>query len=227
MAASVTIKEANGAGPAYTTVDDGANPARFCNADNNAPVLATPCVIATGGVGNLSYSFWKHFFLDLSGSYTRINNVVFYCDGTIGWALGTAGEVRIGLRDAGDNGLATTDYDQSTGTTSTGDDMENGASGHAYYKGQGTPSADVSSYVTGSALTIDSANHDGAAEKTKGCVMQTKVDGDATRGEQTDETFTFRFDEIALLLGIGLGGLLAAGYGLSHLLPLMDRIAML
>lgn len=221
MAATVAIHEATGATPDYDVVDDGANPARFCNADNHAPVLATPCVIATGGVGNLSYSFWKHFFLDLSGSYTRINNVVFYCDGTIGWALGTSGEVRIGLRDAGDNGVPTGNYDQSTGSATTGDDME---TGHTYYSGQGTPSADVSSYATGSALTIDSANHDGAAEKTKGICVQCKIDGDATRGEQTDETFTFRFDEIALLIGIGLSGLLAAGYGLLYLLPLMNTI---
>lgn len=193
MAATVIIKEANGAGPAFTTVDDGANPARFCNADNNAPGLDTPCVIASGGVGNLSYSFWKHFFLDLSGVYTRINNVVFFCDGTIGWGLGTSGEVRIGKRDAGDNGLAIGDYDQSTGSATTGDNMD---TGHAYYSGQTPPSVDVTSYVTGSPITIDSSNHDGGAEKTKGCVLQVLVDGDAVRGDKGNELFTLRFDEI-------------------------------
>ena len=197
MAAVVAIHQATGAGPDYDVVDDGANPLRFCNADTHDPGLASPLVIHASGVGNLNYSFWVHLFLDLSGTYTRVNNVRFYSDGTIGWALGTSGGFKIGIRDSGDNGVATGSYQQATGAGDSGHYMDDAVNGHAYYKDQTAPPANVADYTSVATLLVDSANHDSsAAEKTKGAVLQIIVDGDATHGELADETLTFMWDEI-------------------------------
>ena len=42
---------------------------------------------------------------------------------------------------------------------------------------------------------IDSTDHT-AAEKTKAVVLQCQVANDAVQGEQTDETLSFKYDEI-------------------------------
>jgi hypothetical protein len=198
MGATVAIKQATGAGPDYATVDNGANPLRFCCADTHDPGLATPLVIHASGVGNFNYSFWVHLFLDLSGAYTRINNVRFYSDGTIGWALGTGGKFMVAIMDAGDNGIATGSYDQAAGAGDSGYYIATaGATGHQAYNGQVAAPALVSAYTSAATLLVDSANHDAsAAEKTKGVVLQIKVDGDATHGELADEVLSFVWDEI-------------------------------
>ena len=196
MAATVVIKQATGAGPTYDTVDNGANPLRFCAADTHDPGLATPLVIHASGVGNYNYSFWVHLFLDITGTYTRINNIRFYSDGAIGWALGTGGKLVVGIRDAGDNGVPTGSYEQAAGSGDSGYAIEDAVNGHNYYNGQASEPALVSGYTSGVSLLVDSANHDNVEEKTKGVVLQVKVDGDATHGELADETITFQRDEI-------------------------------
>lgn len=192
MAATVVVKEANGAGPTLTEV----SAIRFCNADNYNPGLDTPCVIDPAGVGHLTYSFWKSLFLDLSGTYTRINNVRFYPSGVIDWALGTSGKVVVGLRDAVDNGLPLGSYQQAGGSVASGYAMDDATNGHAYYKDQTTPNGNVNDYSEGSPLTVDTANHDGVAEQTKGVVLQLILDGDATHGQMAQKSFTWKWDEI-------------------------------
>ena len=86
MAATVVVSEATGVTPDYDTV----TAVRLNNADEHDPVLTNPCVIPSAGY---NYSFWKHLFLSLSGTYTRINNVLFYTDGSSGYNLGTGGDV--------------------------------------------------------------------------------------------------------------------------------------
>lgn len=189
MGATVAFKEANGAGPDYSTV----TAIRFCNTDAYNPLLTYPCVIPAAGD---AYSYWKHVFLDLSGTYTRINNITFYSDGSLGWALGDGGICMIGLRDAGDNGCPDGDYDQATGNADTGDYMHDGTNGHAYYKGQTATPASVAGYTSGAKLTLDTANYDGVSDRTDGAVLQVQLHHNATRGEQADETFTFCYDEI-------------------------------
>jgi hypothetical protein len=197
MAAVVAINQATGAGPAYAVVDDGANPLRFCNADTHDPGLATPLVIHASGVGNFNYSYWVSLFLDITGTYTRINNVRFYSDGTIGWALGTGGKLVVAIMDAGDNGLPVVSYDQAAGTGDSGYAINLvGANGHQYYNAQVAEAALVSAYTSGATLLIDSSNHDNVEEKTKGVVLQVKVDGDATHGEMADEGLVLIRDEI-------------------------------
>ena len=189
MAATVVVQEGNGAGPDWTTKTS----IRFCTADAHAPGTDNPIPIPES---DFNYSYWKSICLALSGSFTKINNVRFYCDGAIGWNMGTEGELRVGVRDAGDNGCPDGSYDQATGTPGeTGDDMEDGSDGHAYYKGETTKSASVADYSSGSPLEVDTTDHD-EAERTKHVVLQVKVADDATQGEQTDETLTFKYDEI-------------------------------
>jgi len=191
LAATVTVVEANGAGPSYNTVTSP----RLCVADSYNPGLDDPIPIPSGGAGNYAYSFWKHFFLNLADSFTRINNVKFYCDGTIGWNFGTGGVLYVGVRDSGDNGCPEGSYEQAAGDGTDGYSMVDGTNGHDYYKGQSPGEANIEDYTDGSELEVDTTNHE-SAERTYGVVLQLKIDGDSTLGVQTDETLTWEYDEI-------------------------------
>jgi len=145
-----------------------------------------------------SYSYWIHVYLNITGAPSvKINNVRFYSDGAIGWNFGTDGELRRGNRDAGDKGAPMdTEYDVATGTEGiTGHSIEDAENGHDYYNAQTTKTADVASDTEGSPATIDSTDHT-TTGKCKAVVLQVKVDADAVQGEQTDETLTFKYDEI-------------------------------
>lgn len=89
-----------------------------------------------------------------------------------------------------------TEYDVATGTEGdTGDEIEHATNGHGYYNGQTTKTKDMANDTSGSPATIDSTDHT-TTGKCKGVVLQVKVASDATQGEQTDETLTFKYDEI-------------------------------
>ena len=200
MPATVYVKEWNGAGRDETTVSVGA-PARFCSADENAPGNDYPIVIPAAG---FNYSYWKHFGLDLSGSFVKINNVRIYCDGDIDWDLGTGGMVMVGLKDDGEttdegHGCPTASYQQSAGTPGeTGIYLKAGTGGHVFYKSETVAPADFQDYDSAvAALLVDSTDHE-AAEDTKAVVLQVKVDtvaNGAVQGLKDDETFTFLYDE--------------------------------
>lgn len=192
MVATVTVKRMTGAGPTYTTVAA----VRLRTDDANTADATNPIPIHPSGVGNFKYSYWASICLDLAGSFTQIDNVRHYSDGTIGWNYGTSGELRRGNRDAGDHGCPDGSYEQAGGTPGdTGYTIEDAVNGHGYYKAQGTPTADIANDISGSPATIDSTTH-GSAGKTKHIVLQVKVDGDATQGTQSAETLTWIYDEI-------------------------------
>jgi len=154
-----------------------------------------PVPIPTSG---FKYSYWIHVYLKITvAPSVKINNIRFYTDGTIGWNLGTAGELRRGNRDSGDHGCPMdTEYDVATGTPQdTGDEIENVTTGHGYYNAQTTKTADVASDTEGSPATIDSTDHT-TTGKCKAVVLQGKVDTDASQGEQTNETMYLKYDEI-------------------------------
>jgi len=167
---------------------------RFHTADTPTTAdTSTPIPIPTA---DFNYSYWVHLCLTISGSFTKVNNIRHYSDGTIGWNLGTSGELRRGNRDAGDKGCAKTDYDVATGTSgTTGHSIEDDTNGHGYYDGQSTETADVASDTSGSPATIDSSDIETTAD-SKAIVLQVKVDTDATQGAQAAETLTFKYDEI-------------------------------
>lgn len=142
-----------------------------------------------------NYSYWAHVAMDIGGTFTEVTNIRHYSDGTIGWTLGTGGEVRRGNRDTGDHGAAGTDYDVATGTVgTTGYSIEDGANGHDFYNAQTTKTADISS-DTDPGVVIDSSSITSAGN-SKAVVLQVKVDTDATQGAQSAETFTWKYDEI-------------------------------
>lgn len=149
-----------------------------------------PLVIPSSGT---NYSFWIHNALSISGTYDEVSNIRFHTDGSIGFSLGSSGKVVRGNRDSGDHGCPESSYNMATGTTGTsGDDL---GGNHGYYSGQSTPEANVANDTSGSKATIDSSTYtsDGS---TYALVTQADVDTDATSGVQSNETYTFTYDEI-------------------------------
>lgn len=198
MVATVVIKEANGGtdgAPGTKTrvdgqaVNDGTD-VRFASTDAYNPIATHPCVIPSS---SFNYSYWKHLFLDISGTFTKVNNIRFYTDGTIGWTLGTGGGLFVGTRTTGDNGaVMPTNYEIATGTEgTTGDSM---ATNHAHYTTGGTVAL-AANYTSGSTLLIDSSDYT-AADDSDAVVLQAKIFTDATQGTQTDETLYLTYDEI-------------------------------
>ena len=177
---------------------------QFAPSDTAYPV-PIPADSGSGyGSSGFNYSYWIHVYLKITGGdFTQINNIKFWCDGTIGWAFGTAGELRVGVRQTGDDGCPMdTEYDVAHGVGAgggeglSGDPIEDVTNGHGYYKDDaGTKIVDIETFTSGAKMTVDSTNHS-AAEKCKAVLLQVKVDDDATQGEQTDETLTFSYDEI-------------------------------
>lgn len=162
---------------------------QFNPTDTNYPIP-----IPTTGY---KHSYWIHICLDLTGTFTKINNIRFYSDGTIGWNYGTGGELRRGNRDTGDHGCPIpTEYDHATGTeANTGDSIEDETNGHNYYNTQTTPTTNVANDTEATPATIDSTDHTSAG-KTKAVVLQCKIANDAIQGAQTTETLSFKYDEI-------------------------------
>jgi hypothetical protein len=161
--------------------------------------LNYPCVIPAVGP---AYSFWKSHGLDLSGDFTRVNNVRWYTDEvTDTWTTGAFGKVIVGQLDATPTltaqGCPDASYDQATGTDGvTGDYLYDDPDGHAYYMtGVGAAPVDVKTFTSVNMMVVDLGNHD-AAEMTKHVVTQVIIDDDATQGLQADATFTFVYDEI-------------------------------
>lgn len=198
MVATVNIRQGYGGSDGSPSEGPGAGDVdlRFHTADQYAPTDDTkPIPIAASGY---KYSYWVHIYLKITGgTFTKINNIRHYCDGGIGWSLGTDGEVRRGNRDAGDKGCPMdTEYDLATGTPGdTGDEIEHATNGHGYYNGQTTKTADLEGDTVGSPALIDSTDHT-TTEKCKAVVLQVLVDDDATRGTKVNETFSWKYDEI-------------------------------
>ena len=169
---------------------------RLQTKDQFAPTdTSYPIPIPTSG---FKYSFWIHVYLKITvAPSVKINNIRFYSDGTIGWNFGTNGELRVGNRDSGDIGCPMdTEYDVATGTEGdTGDEIEHATNGHGYYNGQTTPIKNVEDFTESSPATVDSSDHT-TTEKCKAVVLQCRAANDAVQGEQSDETLTFKFDEI-------------------------------
>ena len=195
MAANVAVKEGNGASVTWNTV----TAIRFCTKDMYNPVLTYPIPIPDAG---LAYSYWKTICLDLSGSFSKINNVRFYSDSAIGWVCGTSGGLFVCTKTTGDKGVPAANYAQATGTEgSSGNDVDDASVGHTYYKsGSSNHAVPVSAatLTSGSPMVVDSGDHI-QAEVTKGVVLQVRVDtsaNGATQGDQADETLVFKYDEI-------------------------------
>ena len=186
MTATAEVQEANGGVPTYNAITN----ARFNTNDVYNPGSSDPIPIPAAG---FNYSYWKHICLQFTGTFTQVDNIRHYSDGTIAWTLGTAGEVRRGNRDSGPHGCPPGSYDEATGTPgSTGDDVET----HTYYTGQTTKTADLEGDTAPDGATIDTTAYTSADDRCYFVVLQVKVDTDASQGTKTPETFTWKYDEI-------------------------------
>jgi hypothetical protein len=197
LPATVIVEQANGGSDGSPGSENEVTAStRLQTKDQFAPTdTSYPVPIPESG---FKYSYWIHVYLKITvAPSVKINNVRFHSDGSIGWNFGTDGELRRGNRDSGDHGCPMdSEYDVATGTEGeTGDSIEDGSNGHDYYNAQTTKTADVASDTEGSPATIDSTDHT-TTGKCKAVVLQVKVDTDAIQGEQTDETLTFKYDEI-------------------------------
>ncbi len=193
--ATVKVYEMYGAGPSYNgPISDRV---RLFNADlattQGAPQSTNPVVIPSTGTPN--YSFWKAVCLHLTMVDTTINNIRHYSNGDIDWTMGTGGMLQRGNRDAGDIGCPIANYAQGiTRDANSGVPIDDAVAGHAYYKSQTTPVANVNLDLVGSPPVVDSDSYI-ATGYTKAVVLQVKVYSDAVQGLQTSKTLTWKYDE--------------------------------
>jgi hypothetical protein len=192
--AAVEVQTWIGAGPTKATASSPRmHTSDIVTADNTYPIP----IPAAG----FNYSYWMNLALTITNiqDATVLNNHQVYMDGACGWALGTDGELLVGVRDAGDNGCPDASYEQAAGTQgTTGYSIMDGTNGHDYYKGQDPGVAALDGYNSGSTLEVDTQDLS-AAGSFDHLVIQAKVDtaaNGAVRGAQAAETITFIYDEI-------------------------------
>ena len=193
MVATVNVQQITGPSGSKT-YSNITTSTRLQTKDQFAPNdTSYPIPIPSSG---FKYSYWMNICLDLSGTFTKINNIKFWSDGAISWNFGTNGELRRGKRDSGDQGCPDASYEQAAGTEGdTGYTIEDVINGHDYYKGQSTPTQNVANDASGSKCQVDTTDYTSAG-KTKHLALQCKIASDAIQGEQTDEVLSFSYDEI-------------------------------
>lgn len=188
MTATYAVIFLNGAAP--TPTQTAISSIRFRTDDNNTADLTNPCKIKNV----LTRSFWKGVALQPNSTFTQVSNFRHYCDGAIGWTLGTLGKLKRGNRDSGDNGCPLGSYVQATGVVnSSGDNMD---TNHTYYSSQTVKSVNIQGDTSSSPALIDSTPITVAGTLCKHIVMQVEVDIDAVQGVQGTETLSWLVDEI-------------------------------
>lgn len=198
MTATVEIWEANGGtdgSPGTKTRMDGqllnsASDVRFCTTATHDPGATYPCVIPSSGN---NYSYWKHLYLNITGSFTTLNNINFYTDESIGWNCGTGGGLYVGKRDSGDNGAPMdASYELSTGTEgTTGNTI---STDHARYSTGGSV-VTAATYSSATPLLIDSTDYS-STDESNATVLQVFIHDDSTQGTAATETISWAYDEI-------------------------------
>ena len=167
MAATVTIQQAYGAGPSKTEITN----CRFNTDDTVNPGTVNPLVKPAAGTNR---SYWKTVYLnaDTTPSGT-INNLLLYCDGTIGW---TGCTLFVG---------ASGTYTEATGTPgTTGNDSSLATVNFERYSAVASAKA-----VTG---TISNPS---TGKISDYIVMQVDLSTSAVAGTLATETITIQYDE--------------------------------
>ena len=167
MAATVSVKQATGAGPSANTITN----LRFSTDDNYDPGVLNPLVRPASGINR---SYWKTIYLNADTSPSLIiNNVKLYTDGAIGWTgvtvyMGTTGT-----------------YTEATGTEGlTGTDSS-------------VATADFSTFTSGAPKSVTGEiNNPDTGKITDYIELQADVAVSATPGVLSTETATFQYDEI-------------------------------
>lgn len=181
MAATVNVAEGNGATPTWTDITS----ARFCTADNYNPGTSYPIPIPDSGT---KYSYWKSHRLEFTGTFTQIDNIKIYTDGTLGWTGCTAKAGDTDVSFTPPIGLADGSYVVASGTEGDTGDVITTHTNIA-------SSADLFGYTSSTPLTVDTAAYTSAGN-SKHAVLQLEVTSTASSGTQAAETITWEWDEI-------------------------------
>jgi hypothetical protein len=177
MAATVLVREKNGAGE--TATDKTSGTVRFKNADNATVDLVNPLIVPTA---NTEYSFekWLRMHIGGTGPSSQITDLEFYMDGASGWAAG----IKLWA-------LAVAAYAQPEVPDETDDPPELDAGG--------TPTAGTNafSYTSASPLSLGAGPYS-ATDTDMGSYlcMCMEVEIASGPGLLAAETATFEYDEI-------------------------------
>lgn len=168
-----------------TDIDALGPPAlRFKQADN--PTIDSNAVMPVPSAGT-EYSRWKQLYLLCdTAPDTQVDNIRFFTDGT---GFGTGITVNVADQFPVHNAGATTGYDVS--------DTNQVMTNHTDI----TTTTDAFTFTSGSPLSGPSISEAGSiinatSETTNYLVLQMEVISTASPGNLTDETMTFRYDEI-------------------------------
>lgn len=177
MAAVYTVERGTGAA-SWATVTN----VRLRTDDTNVQDLTNSVPIA----GVLKRSYWANIRLEFSGTFGQIDNIRHFSDSSIDWTMGSSGGLFSSSTPAG---ITDANYVQATGTPGdTGDEL---VANHANVSAK----TNIDSHTSGSPLTVDAGPYT-SADNSNHVALQVDVDTDATLGLQTQETLTWRVDEI-------------------------------
>lgn len=190
MAATYKVQYGVGgdASPTWTDLPGGGGTSfRFKTNTDVVANLNNPIPIPNSG---FNYAFWVSLSLNMTGTYTQIDNIRHYCDGTINWTLGIGGGIFVNSVPAG---LGDAQYEQSQGTIDvSGDELQ---SGHSVISAV----VNIETYTAGSPQVVDAGPYTTAPDQSDHICIQPKVDtaaNGAVQGIQPSETLVFLVDEI-------------------------------
>lgn len=165
----------------FKTIDDN-------DMSSNGKLLGTIDIPSNG----TNSSFWKHIYLKVvGGSFTRIDNVKFYTDGS---SFGNGITTYIGTELPTHNSASNSGYVKATGTPNiSGDDLLNHSSintkTNVFIFTSNTPKNITISENGGVISNVD--------ESTNYIVAQMDVASNVSlKGDLTDKTWYFIFDEL-------------------------------
>jgi hypothetical protein len=177
--------------PANQDVIDALGPPRikFKTADNKTIDNVNPIPKPAAGT---NYSFWKSIYLRCSvAPSSQCDNFKYYTDGG---GFGTGIALKIGTQHPVKTSISNAGYEVATGTIGeTGNEM---VAGHAGLSASsdlfGYTSAAPKSVTCGEAGNIINA----IGETTNYILLQAEVINTASAGTPSNETFTWKWDEI-------------------------------
>lgn len=163
---------------------------RFKTADDATIDTNNPIPIPSSGT---KYSYWKQVYMKCATApSTKCDNIKFYTDGG---GFGTGITVKVGTETPTKNSTPShAGYEIATGTPGdTGNEM---VASHASLTG----SSDAFSFTSASPKSVSisetSSQIDAIGEMTNYLIFQMEVISTASPGNLTDETWTYKYDEI-------------------------------
>lgn len=173
MAATVLVREKNGAGE--TATDKTSGTVRFKNADDATVDLNNPLIVPASGQ-EYSYEKWLRMHIGGTGPSSQITNLEFYMDGAKGW------EATVKLWAAAD---AT--YSTPVVPAEGNDPPQHDAVGMT----------DAFTYTSGAPLSLGAGPYSTInTDMGSYLVLVMEVEPSSTPGTLAGETATFEYDEI-------------------------------